>query len=132
MQVFPGKAWQLGLIVLVLPVYSFQLQTNYTIGSTYIWWAFMLTTIITLWGLRTSSDVQATQKHLIVLHLYLIWNVISIARGFREAENYWDWKGLYYNGTTILLPLGAYLGVDRAALRQAQTPGQMRAALFSG
>lgn len=118
MRMLPGRDWQLGMIAVVLPVYSFQLQTDYPIGNTFVWWGFMLATLWILWSLRPAKDSgDQSRKHLWAVHAYLLWNAFSILRGCFVAETYWDWKGLFNNALSLLLPVAAYLGMNSDALK---------------
>lgn len=117
MRMLPGRDWQLAMVAVVLPVYSFQLQTDYPIGNTFLWWGFMAASLWALWSVRPDRSSLQNRNLLLPLHAYLLWNVFSIARGCFVAETYWDWKGLFNNALTLLLPMGAYLGMQRDVLR---------------
>ncbi|MFK5938707.1 MAG: hypothetical protein QM497_09985 [Sulfurimonas sp.] len=43
------------------------------------------------------------------IKLFVLWNIISIARGLFVAENYWEWKHLLVNGFVMLIPLFVYI-----------------------
>lgn len=48
------------------------------------------------------------QDNMMLVNLYLIWNVICIIRGCFVAEIYWDWKNLINTGFGMLIPVMCY------------------------
>lgn len=48
------------------------------------------------------------QDNMMLINLYLAWNVICIIRGCLVAEIYWDWKNLINTGFGMLIPMMCY------------------------
>lgn len=47
----------------------------------------------------------------IIIKIYLLWNIIILARGYWDAADYWDYKTLIMGRTTaLLLPVIMFLG----------------------
>ena len=49
------------------------------------------------------------QNNMILIDLYLIWNLICILRGCFVAQLYWDWKQLIGTGFGMLMPVLCYV-----------------------
>jgi len=64
----PGRDWQLAMVAVVLPVYSFQLQTDYPIGNTFLWWGFMAASLWSLWSVRPDRSSLQNRNLLLPLH----------------------------------------------------------------
>lgn len=51
-------------------------------------------------------------KSLFIFRLFVVWNIVSFARGTLNASDYWDWKTLLLNYSfSILVPIAIVAGV---------------------
>jgi len=84
--------------------------------NTTMWW-LIIALIFYVFLSYNYSYIKRKDKDFSVVQLYLIWNVLSIFRGFFIADTYWDWKGLIGNGIGLLLPIVAVTANDKMVLQ---------------
>lgn len=83
------------------------------IGNTVIWWGIQfLILFILFWEARFSLVRPDDKRAIRIVKLYLLWNIISIARGVFMAEDYWHYKNLITMGMTLLLPVVVYIALN--------------------
>lgn len=100
--------------ILPIAIFSIQQYISLPIGNTTVWWlVHFLILFIFFWEARYSQVSREDNKSLQFVKIYLLWNVFSILRGVFVAESYWDYKGLISMGMTLLLPIIAYLSVNK-------------------
>lgn len=75
-------------------------------------WGLQSMIVAALIVVRIHAKKSQPGTNAIWLDLYLLWNLASIARGALIAQDYWDWKILFDNGLSILVPLAAYIAFD--------------------
>lgn len=93
------------------------------IGSTTAWWIFQGVFLIGIQLLQFRLKGTGYAGQMKWIHLYLVWNLVCIARGSFVANTYWEWKGLIGNTFGLLLPSAALIAFDlrtaSALLRKA-------------
>lgn len=100
-------------IILPVAVFSVQLYIRLPIGNTFIWWGvFFVIFFILFWEARFSLVLPEDKRAIRIVKIYLLWNIISIARGVFMAENYWHYKNLIGMGMTLLLPIVVYVALN--------------------
>ncbi|MFI1772465.1 hypothetical protein [Thalassobellus citreus] len=87
------------------------------LGNTFLFWIVNGFTIILFLKAKTKYYDQENDKNILILKLYLLWNIVSIIRGAFVAENYWEVKNLVTMGFTLLLPLTIYISSSRNLLQ---------------
>ena len=99
--------------VLFIALISVAVHSSATIGSTALWWGLEFI-IIVIYLIATFLFFKSeNSKSVIIVHLFLLWNIFSIVRGFFAAEIYWDWKGLIGNAFVLLLPVIIYIAANK-------------------
>ena len=102
-----------------IAVYSVQRFASIPLGNTFVWWFIHGVILIAFfWEVRYNEIDPADRKSIRVLKWYLLWNVFSIVRGaLFMAESYWDYKSLADMGMSILVPVIAYIVLDRSKVQ---------------
>lgn len=99
-------------------------------------WGVQSAIVVALGVVRARAKKTQPTANTVWLDLYLLWNLVSIARGALIAEDYWDWKILFDNGLSILVPLAAYIAFDpdltKIVLRRYAYAGTAVFALVAG
>jgi hypothetical protein len=83
-------------------------------GSTELIFTLNLLSVLSLLIVAKSFGIRGDipKSSLLFLRLFVLWNVISFARGVINASDYWDWKILLLNYSfSISLPLVIVAGV---------------------
>ncbi|MFA6794832.1 MAG: hypothetical protein WCR50_05005, partial [Proteiniphilum sp.] len=57
------------------------------------------------------------EDNLLVVWIYLFWNIVCITRGMFEAEVYWDWKGLIGNSMALILPIVIFSATNKIVVQ---------------
>lgn len=86
---------------------------------TTFWWifnSFFILFIILL--IPKYYNKYEDTSSLFFVKLFLIWNIITAFRGFFIAENYWEWKNLIGTILVSLIPLIAYLLMNKDLLQK--------------
>jgi hypothetical protein len=100
--------------VLPIAVFSVQQYTSVPVGNTAFWWVINALILFTyFWQVRYSYISPEDKQAILFLKFYLLWNIFSIIRGLFVAEIYWDYKGLVNMGMALMLPLVAYIALDK-------------------
>lgn len=109
------------ITLFLISTFSYVLNT-YTIFETptVLWWfynfIFLIITIIII-NIYYNND----ETPLLVVKLFLAWNIISIIRGFFTAENYWEWKILIETIFVFLIPLFVFIFIDQKILKKVMS-----------
>lgn len=83
-----------------------------SINNTFFWWIVQIL-ILYIFFRSNKYFFNKDQKGIMIwVKLYLIWNGISVFRGFFIAETYWDWKWLFENTMSFMIPIVAYTGTN--------------------
>lgn len=83
------------------------------------WWAF--NTIFIIFAsllIYNNYDKYEEKTSLIIIKLFLIWNLVSVIRGFFIAENYWEWKNLVNTMFVFLIPIFVFLFMNKDFLQK--------------
>jgi len=101
--------------IIPIAISSVRQYTSIPIGNTFIWWGiYLVIMVILFWSAISGFLNPYDKKELRVIKLYLFWNIISIFYGLFMAESYWHYKMLVSMGLTLLLPIIAYIGTNKA------------------
>ncbi len=103
---------------LLLAIHSVQRFSSLPIGNTVTWWTINLAilfcyAVVVRYSIIDNEDKQAMR----IVKWYLIWNGVNIIRGIFIAELYWDYKGLVEMGMALMMPLVAYLALEKERIR---------------
>lgn len=75
------------------------------LGITFFWWIIQIIILVLLVKMKRKYLNPIDDKVILVVKLYLIWNVICVVRGVFVADNYWEWKMLVNFSMVLFLPL---------------------------
>ncbi|MHA7110660.1 hypothetical protein ACRTDU_11070 [Sunxiuqinia elliptica] len=100
--------------ILIIGIYSVQRYSSFPIGNTTLWWLIeALILLAFMWEVRYRRIAKEDQQAMRFVKWYLLWNVLSIVRGIFVAEIYWDYKGLTNMGMALLMPIVAYVALNK-------------------
>ncbi len=103
----------LSITLIFIAVLSIQPYTSLPIGNTTIWWLIESLILYAFWCSKNYFFDQRNARAMMIVMIYLWWNVFSCFRGILISETYWDFKGLVSNVLTLLLPLVAFTATDK-------------------
>lgn len=92
-------------IYTVLPYVKSGIPFVSTINNTTLWWGISFLILMMFFLSRHYFFDTRNEDNLLVVWIYLLWNIVCITRGMFEAEVYWDWKGLIGNSMALMLPI---------------------------
>jgi len=87
---------------------SVQFKTGLPIGNTTMWWIIQAIILSLFFYAKVMFCTKQQTDLMLVLTVYLLWNIFSIVHGLFIVETYWDWKGLIANTMSIMIPSIAY------------------------
>lgn len=105
--------------ILLIAIHSVQRYSSFPLGNTALWWivdAFILFAFF--WESRYQVVSRDDYLSMRVVKWYLLWNCFSILRGFFVAEIYWDYKGLVSMGMALLMPIVAYVALNKDRVQE--------------
>lgn len=88
------------------------------LGNTAMWWIIGGATLFLFIKAKSKYFHPANDKHILVVKVYLLWNISTIIRGVFEAENYWEVKNLVTMSLVLLLPLTIYISTNRVLVQR--------------
>jgi hypothetical protein len=98
--------------ILLVSIFSIITYIEFKIGipiaNTFIWW--LIQALVLFFFLKSKKYFfnKSQFSMMSFLKWYIVWNVLSVARGMFIAETYWDWKTLVGNGMALMIPIVAY------------------------
>ncbi len=108
------KRISLGILLIAISTISSNVdaKTGIPIGNTTIWWFINLIILYNFFRTNRTFFDTSQSKNMIVVTLYLWWNIICLIYASFVAENYWDWKALISNGMALLIPIMAFTATN--------------------
>ncbi|QVY66625.1 hypothetical protein [Polaribacter sp. Q13] len=103
----------LPISIIFIAVLSLEPYTSLPIKNTTIWWLIKSLILYLFWRFKYYFFKPRNAKAMIIVMVYLWWNIFSSFRGVFIAETYWDFKGLFGNALALLLPLLAFVATDK-------------------
>ncbi len=87
------------------------------LNNTTVWWAIsFLILALFLLSKRYFFD-KRNEENMLIVWIYLLWNLVCIIRGIFAAEIYWDWKGLIGNAMALLLPVVIFSSTNKMVVQ---------------
>lgn len=83
------------------------------LGNATIGWIIGGATLLLFIKAKSKYYDSVNEGNILVLKLYLFWNISCIMRGAFVADNYWEVKNLVTMGLVLLLPLTIYIATHR-------------------
>lgn len=99
----------IAFITLLVSFKSSNQWSDFPIGNDLFWWIVQIIFIVVILKLKRVYSSPLIEKKLLLVKLYIYWNIICLVRGVFVAENYWEWKTLVANSFLLLLPLFVYV-----------------------
>lgn len=101
------------IFILLVAISSANAWSKFPIGNTFFWW--IINVLILFFFITTKKYFFNQQDYsiILILKLYLFWNIICIARGVFIAENYWEWKNLVDTAMVLLLPISINVSMNK-------------------
>lgn len=105
------------LLFIVMTIISVAQWCSIPLGNTYIKWTvgFSLLFLVLVYLKGTKQLIRKTH---IVCILYLLWLMISVVRGVKVADNYWEYKNLVSGTLSLSFPLFTFYFASPIVLRQ--------------
>ncbi|SFK80666.1 hypothetical protein SAMN05216357_106115 [Porphyromonadaceae bacterium KH3CP3RA] len=86
-------------------------------GNTTMWWVVSFIILFAFFLSRRYFFDKRNQENMLIVWIYLLWNLISIIRGIFAAEIYWDWKGLIGNAMALMLPIVIFASTNKMVVQ---------------
>lgn len=104
--------------VLLIAIYSVQRYAARPIGNTAIWWLFEALILFSFFAVVRYGQIKVEDRQAMqIVKWYMLWNIFNIVRGIFVAELYWDYKGLTDMSMALLMPIVAYMALDKERVR---------------
>lgn len=103
---------------LIITISSVNQWSSLPIGSTAFWWAIYFIILFAFVKAKKAYYDIRNDSYILPIKLLLIWNIISVFRGFFEANDYWQWKNLVGAAMVLLLPLSIYMSTNKDLLQK--------------
>ena len=103
------------LSVLISPGPFTDIITSF--NNTTALWIIKSLILYVFWLAKKYFPDKSDTDEMMVIHLLLIWYVLSMTRGVFIASTYWDWKGLLNNSMALLIPIVAYSSSNKMVLQ---------------
>lgn len=78
------------------------------LDNTTFWWVIDFMVLFAFFLSYRYFFDKRNQDNMLIVWVYLAWNIVCIIRGMFVAEIYWDWKGLIENAKALLLPIAIF------------------------
>lgn len=82
------------------------------VTNTTLWWAISAAIVIIFSLAVINFYDRQNNQNMILLFLYILWNIYCIIRGVFIIESYWDWKALIGNTMILMLPVTAFAATN--------------------
>lgn len=84
-----------------------------TLNNTTVWWAISIFILFVFLLSRYYFFDKRNDENMLIVWIYLLWNLITIVRGMFVVEIYWDWKGLIGNAMALMLPIVIFSATNK-------------------
>ena len=111
------------ILILFLAIYSVipYIKTGVPMASlldnTFLWWGISAFIIIVFFMSRYYFFDKRNSDNMMLIWIYLLWNLMCIVRGMFVAEIYWDWKGLIGNSMALLMPIIIFSATNKMVVQ---------------
>lgn len=87
------------------------------LDNTVLWWGISAFILIGFFLSRYYFFDKRNTDNMMIIWIYLLWNVMCIVRGMFVAEIYWDWKGLIGNSMALLMPIIIFSATNKMVVQ---------------
>ena len=100
-------------ILSVTPYFKQGVPLVSSLDNTTLWWGVSaLILLLYFFSIKYFYD-KRNEDYMLIVWIYLLWNVVCIIRGMFVAEMYWDWKGLVGNAMALMLPIVIFSSTNK-------------------
>lgn len=101
----------------VLPFFKPGVPMADSLNNTTAWWAISFLILIVFFLSRYYFFDKRNEDNMLIVWIYLLWNLVCIIRGMFVAEIYWDWKGLIGNAMALMLPIVIFSATNKMVVQ---------------
>ena len=106
------------LFVFTVALFPILARIGIPVNSTFVFFAYSYTIVFYLLWYKRNYFRPANPQDYRIITIYLVWTTICIIRGFFVAENYWEYKNIFWGTLCLILPLFSYLFANPYALQK--------------
>lgn len=88
-----------------------------SLNNTTLWWSISIFILFVFLLSRYYFFDKRNDENMLIVWIYLLWNLITIVRGMFVVENYWDWKGLIGNAIALMLPIVIFSATNKMVVQ---------------
>lgn len=97
----------------VLPYFRAGVPMVSSLNNTTLWWIISFGILVVFLLAKYYFFDKRNDDNMLIVWMYLLWNLICIIRGMFIAEIYWDWKGLIGNAMALMLPIVIFSATNK-------------------
>lgn len=101
----------------VLPFFKQGVPMVSSLNNTTVWWGISILILAAFFLSKHYFFDKRNEDSMLIVWMYLLWNIVSIVRGMFAAEMYWDWKGLIGNTMALLLPIVIFSATNKMVVQ---------------
>lgn len=83
------------------------------LDNTTLWWGVSAIILFAFFMSKSYFFDKRNDDNMLLVWIYLLWNMMCVLRGMFAAELYWDWKGLINNAMALLLPIAIFSATNK-------------------
>lgn len=87
------------------------------LNNTTLWWGISFLILAAFFLSRYYFFDKRNEENMLIVWIYLLWNLVCIIRGMFAAEIYWDWKGLIGNTMALMLPIVIFSSTNKMVVQ---------------
>lgn len=88
-----------------------------SLDNTTLWWSISALILVVFFLSKQYFFDKRNDDNMLIIWMYLLWNVMCIVRGMFVAELYWDWKGLIGNTMALLMPVIIFSSTNKMVVQ---------------
>lgn len=101
----------------VAPFFTPGIPLSSLLHNTTLWWSISAMILTAFFLARYYYYDKRNEDNMLIVWIYLFWNLVCIVRGMFVAEIYWDWKGLIGNTLALMLPVVIFSATNKMVVQ---------------
>src|SRR5690554_1350796 len=101
----------------ILPYLKPGIPMASSLDNTTLWWGISILILVAFFLSKYFFFDKRNNDNMLIIWMYLLWNVMCIVRGMFVAELYWDWRGLLTNMMALILPLVIFSATNKMVVQ---------------
>lgn len=101
----------------VVPYMKPEMPIASSLDNTTLWWSVSTLILIVFFLSKHFFFDKRNGDNMLIIWIYLLWNVMCIVRGMFVAELYWDWKALVGNTMVLLMPIIIFSSTNKMVVQ---------------